>query len=1132
MKIQIMKTVACAAFSMTLSLVARAAVLPGPGGTWTIAAGDEQTITESEMAAYNALAKVVVNGTLTFADVTTAPAVEMEGSGACKKTGDADWTLSTACSKYLGSWDFAGGTIVGTVATAFGNYDSRNTDDTAVHIRSGATLKLSTVHTSGYMFLYKRFFIAGTGKNGQGAILVDVSDTKDGYIGAIALEADATINVPTGKRVNFQYGSIRLQSHTLTFTGGERIYFTDSEKFVGPGEVVMDTNVKFDFTKHTGGFADSTPRLKLTAMGGNEIRLIEQSKVCPWPEQYADLDITGTFTLIHSHMSVSSTPVNHWSELVNTWVGDVSLPTATDQLILSCDQTAKHCLFALKGNVSGLGSVQTFKATGDGFARIAYEGTNTFSGAMSAYLTNGGAVLLGNSNSVPDYAKFTANAGGRVTLRLADDGSRWCTNSIARFVNAATLSATTLIGIDASSSENGEATLDAAFWKDVKGGSQPKLVADGGTVVLKGPLSDKYYSVGALDGTLEITGDEPICLGESFAHSGLNGQSAGTLLFDGASDVHLGLTANDYGRILLPGLPSFWSSMNTDAVGRMTVRNSKIVGDTLATMPNDNAKSAIWVGVAHGSVSVPGILEVEEGANVQTKVLAGTTAKDKGAIRQAGGVLANVGNNDATGAPLLASAGYAGQELSGGVYEQQGQTENAKSTSAEFVLRQSGGLYSVTNHVCDAGNGVCLKTGNGRADFYVGGGEMRNEGTYAFIVDTGTTGSTVFTVDGTDTKVYGKSYMAYGASGKGGTFILNLNGGLLDLDYFTKYQASTTCKAYLNAGGGTIQIRKSGNNPPVADRITLYPGGFTFRDVGQNVTMTIPLEAPTGLGVSAVPVPAELSSAVLVGPPLVAIAETGTDGQGFGASAIALFDKTTGKVTGVQVTCPGRDYTEATATFHYADQSWTAVCSLTENSTAGGFTKDGPGQLYFETPNTYGGPTVVKQGGLSAKCDWAIPSNTVLRLEGGNIGLGATACAFKSIGGTGGNVGFSGAKTFTVETLIPGTTDAVKFNNSTMKVTGETRFDVAKVLAGETTTYGTDITFDEGSTIALDNVALLAGDDADKASPITLMTVPSGKQISGVPTWTNRPADGEWKMKVTLTSVKLVKQRGMLMIVR
>ena len=1132
MNIRIGKMVACAAVSMALSLVARAAVLPGPGGIWTINAGEEQTVGESDMAAYNALAKVVVNGTLTFADVTTAPAVVMEGSGACKKTGDADWTLSTGCPAYLGSWDFGGGTIVGTVDRAFGNYDSRNTDDTAVHIRSGATLKLSTVHTSGYMFLYKRFFIAGTGKNGQGAILVDVSDTKEGYIGAIALEADATINVPTGKRVNFQYGEIRLLSHKLTFTGGERVYFADNEKFVGPGEVVMDTNVKFDFTKRTGGFADSEPRLKLTTRGGNEIRLIEQSKVCPWSAQYADLDITGTFTLIHSHMSVNSTPVNHWSELVNTWVGDVSLPTATDTLILSCDQTAKHCLFALEGNVSGLGSVQAFKATGDGFARIAYEGTNAFSGAMSAYLTNGGAVLLGNSNSVPDYAKFTANAGGRVTLRLADDGSRWCTNSIARFVNAATLSATTLIGIDASSSENGEATLDAAFWKDVKGGTQPLLVADGGTVALRGPLSDKYYSVGALDGTLKITGNEPVCLGESFAHSGLTGRSAGTLLFDGASDVHLGLAANGYGRILVPGLPPFLTYMNTDAVGRMEVKNSKIVGDTLATLPNDSAKSAIVVGTTYGSVGVPGVLEVGSGANVQVKVLAGTSDKDIGVLRQTGGLLANVGNNDTSSALLLASAGYAYQELLGGVYEQQGQTENAKSTSAEFVLRQSGGLYSVTNHVYDAGNGVCLKTGNGRADFYVSGGEMRNEGTYVFIVDTGTSGSTVFTVDGADTTVYGKSYMAYGANSKGGTFILNLNGGLLDLDYFTKYAAKTTCKAYLNASGGAIQIRKSGSNPPVADRITLFPGGFTYRDVGQNVTMTIPLEAPTGLGVSAVPVPAELSSAVLVGPPLVAIAETGADGKGFGASAIALFDKTSGKVTGVQVTCPGRDYTEATATFHYADQSWTSVCSLTENSTAGGFTTDGPGQLYFETPNTYGGPTVVRQGGLSARCDWAFPSNTVLRLEGGNIGLGATACAFKSIGGTGGNVGFTGAKTFTVETLVPGTTDAVLFNNSTMEVTGETRFDVAKVLAGETTTYGTDITFAEGSTIAIDNVALLATDAADKASPITLMTVTSGKQISGVPAWTNPPADGEWKLKVTLTSVKLVKQRGMLMIVR
>ena len=152
--------VVVAAVSM-MSTYARAA-MPGAGGTWTIPSGTEETLAESDMAAYNALAKVVVDGKLTFSGVTTAPAVALVGSGECVKTGSADWTLSTECPNYMGKWTFKGGVIDGTVPTAFGDRLNDN-DDSAVYIESGATLKVSTVHSSGYFFLYKRFHIAGTG---------------------------------------------------------------------------------------------------------------------------------------------------------------------------------------------------------------------------------------------------------------------------------------------------------------------------------------------------------------------------------------------------------------------------------------------------------------------------------------------------------------------------------------------------------------------------------------------------------------------------------------------------------------------------------------------------------------------------------------------------------------------------------------------------------------------------------------------------------------------------------------------------------------------------------------------------------------------------------------------------------
>ena len=92
LKRAVMATVAVAASFVSDKAYA---AMPGSGGTWTIASGESETVYENDMASYNALAKVVVNGSLTFSDVTTAPAVVIEGAGTCTKTGSADWTLST-----------------------------------------------------------------------------------------------------------------------------------------------------------------------------------------------------------------------------------------------------------------------------------------------------------------------------------------------------------------------------------------------------------------------------------------------------------------------------------------------------------------------------------------------------------------------------------------------------------------------------------------------------------------------------------------------------------------------------------------------------------------------------------------------------------------------------------------------------------------------------------------------------------------------------------------------------------------------------------------------------------------------------------------------------------------------------
>ena len=98
-------------------------------------------------------------------------------------------------------------------------------------------------------------------------------------------------------------------------------------------------------------------------------------------------------------------------------------------------------------------------------------------------------------------------------------------------------------------------------------------------------------------------------------------------------------------------------------------------------------------------------------------------------------------------------------------------------------------------------------------------------------------------------------------------------------------------------------------------------------------------------------------------PPCVTI----SGGGGEGATATALFDHQTGTLTGIEVTCPGWNYTEApTVTIKAPDMETDVVCevALTEGDQqpSGGLTKTGAGILVLMTPCTYTGPTVIKEG--------------------------------------------------------------------------------------------------------------------------------------------------------------------------
>jgi autotransporter-associated beta strand protein len=129
---------------------------------------------------------------------------------------------------------------------------------------------------------------------------------------------------------------------------------------------------------------------------------------------------------------------------------------------------------------------------------------------------------------------------------------------------------------------------------------------------------------------------------------------------------------------------------------------------------------------------------------------------------------------------------------------------------------------------------------------------------------------------------------------------------------------------------------------------------------GKDVTIRQGLSAPTGSGITSIPLTAGGSG--YVAHPVVEI----TGGGGTGAAAVALLDAS-GTVTGIRVTNPGIGYTSA-PTINLRGGGTTTPATVGAATlganVGGGLTKIGAGTLTLGGPNTYTGPTAINAGTL------------------------------------------------------------------------------------------------------------------------------------------------------------------------
>ena len=210
------------------------------------------------------------------------------------------------------------------------------------------------------------------------------------------------------------------------------------------------------------------------------------------------------------------------------------------------------------------------------------------------------------------------------------------------------------------------------------------------------------------------------------------------------------------------------------------------------------------------------------------------------------------------------------------------------------------------------------------------------------------------------------------------TGMANLLGGTVIANQVTKPNATAT--AWLNFNGGTLMAgAASATFMTGLTAATIYSGGAVIDDGGYAITIAQPLLAPTGNGVSTIPV--ATGGAGYLDTPIVTI----NGGGGIGAAAVA--NVSGGAVTGIAIVNPGTGYTSApTVTLFgggYTSAATLGTATIAAN-TGGGLTKQNSGTLTLSGTNTYSGNTTVNGGTLEIVRP-TIPTNSTVTVAAGAV---------------------------------------------------------------------------------------------------------------------------------------------------
>lgn len=470
-----------------------------------------------------------------------------------------------------------------------------------------------------------------------------------------------------------------------------------------------------------------------------------------------------------------------------------------------------------------------------------------------------------------------------------------------------------------------------------------------GTVQLNGNVNKWFYvtnfgNTKVFSGTIQSSPlTPPTSPGLGFSKSG-----TGTQILNGSVTLNDRVTVSG-GKLFLTGsgicITNPNNSGSVPSIGNANASSGVLILSNNATFlanyaPASVSSSSFSIANAGSTLTAAGSVQMYPGCTLnvgrQLTVEGGSSSCGFGAFSQFGGTT-TVGG-------FIACGG----NTNGGVFNMSGGTLLMNGSSETLGYGNATvGSYGVQNIF---GTAVFATTGAGNG---VWPGELNN-GT----VNVWGNGTMAITNDGV--------WFAHGAAAANFNGTFNLDGGTL----LANFIGSATLPGTFNFNGGVLRANAAGQNgsglfTPGASSTTFndYSGGTIIDDGGFAITFAYPINAPSGSGVSSIPITSGGSN--YIDSPIVLI----SGGSGSGAKASSQIDYNAGTVTNIVITCPGTGYNNAdTLTFTIIGGGGSGLVLGAPTfalNTPGSLTKMGSGSLTLASGNGFAGTSEVLAGNLT-----------------------------------------------------------------------------------------------------------------------------------------------------------------------